>query len=141
MARGRKSAASLSVVRVMPAERPAPPADLCPEAAEEWVAIVARMPPDFFMREMHALLAQFCRHTVTSRLIARLIDTVPSEALHDWAQLQRYGRLLAMQDRESKALANLATRMRITNQSRYTTRSAATASRKSVSSKPWEYGS
>jgi hypothetical protein len=39
--RGRKSAASLSIVSVLGNERPAPPDDLTEEEAEEWRAIVA----------------------------------------------------------------------------------------------------
>jgi hypothetical protein len=68
--RGRKSAASLSIVSVLGNERPAPPDELTREEAEEWRAIASRMPHDWFMREIHPLLAECCRHIVRVRDLA-----------------------------------------------------------------------
>jgi hypothetical protein len=68
--RGGKSAASLSVGRVLGNERPAPPDELTEEEAEEWRAIASRMPHDWFTRENHPLLAEYCRHIVRARDLA-----------------------------------------------------------------------
>jgi hypothetical protein len=58
MKRGRKSAAELSViVSPLNARRSPPPSELTDEQAEEWRAIVGRMPPGWFTREHFALLA------------------------------------------------------------------------------------
>ena len=50
--RGRKSAVALATVAVIPGQRPAPPAELTEEQAEEWRAIVATKPPEWFNREL-----------------------------------------------------------------------------------------
>jgi hypothetical protein len=74
--RGRKSAASLSVSLASPVEtiaRPDAPYDLTDEQIAEWWAVVNRMPADWFPRETHAMLAQYCRHVVNARRVAQLI--------------------------------------------------------------------
>ena len=50
------------------------PLDLTPDASDEWRAIVDVMPADWFSRETWPLLAQYCRHAVTSRRIGQLIE-------------------------------------------------------------------
>ena len=40
----------------------------------------------------------------------------------------QYDKLLSMRDRETKAMGSLATKLRLTNQARYTPQAAATAS-------------
>jgi hypothetical protein len=75
--RGRKSAASLSVPRgnvVEMVPRPPPPSDLTDEQAEEWKAIVGRLPAEWFPRETWPVLVQFCRHTVPADLPDRAQD-------------------------------------------------------------------
>lgn len=118
-ARGRQSSASLSVVgagQVSAVERPAPPLDLTDEQRTEWLAIVNRMPADWFPRETHAMLAQHCRHVVAARRIAQLIDQAEADAAFD---LDAYDKLLKMQEREGRAMSSLATRMRLTQQTTY----------------------
>jgi len=118
-ARGPQSSASLSVISstgIEAYERPRPPADLNFEAAQEWTAIVNRLPADWFGRETEALLAQYCRHTIAAKRVAALIDQ--AEADHE-CDLKDYDRLLKMQEREGRALTSLATKMRISQQSTY----------------------
>jgi hypothetical protein len=53
--------------------------------------------------------------------------------------VKQYERLLKMRDRETKAAADKATKLRLTNQSRYTQRAAATAAKHaSAERKPWD---
>ena len=133
--RGRKAGVSLpfrpmTVVETTP--RPAPPEELSNEEVEEWRAVVDRLPADWFARETHALLIQYCRHVVTARRIRQLIAKLEAEedfALKDWEAA------LKMQQRESAILASLATKMRISQQSSYD------KSKKKGSggtSKPWD---
>jgi hypothetical protein len=117
--RGPRSAASLSIVSsnsVAVIDRPNPPADLNDEQAAEWVAIVSRLPADWFGRETEGLLAQYCRHIVASRRVAQLIAQVETD---DEFNLKDYDRLLKMQEREGRAISSLATKMRISQQSTY----------------------
>jgi hypothetical protein len=137
--RGRKSAVSLSVVAALPGQqRPEPPLELTDDEAEEWRGIVGRLTPDWFTRETHAQLVNYCRHVVKARFIARLIkDYEPEWAMSDEG-LQRLDKLTHMAERESRAIASLGTKMRITQQSRM---KESTAGRKSAATepeKPWQ---
>lgn len=117
--RGRESAASLSVISsegVETVRRPTPPAELTDEQAQEWRAVVNRLPADWFPRETHPMLAAYCRHIVALRRIGQLIEHIESQKDID---LEAYDRLLKMQERESRAMSSLATRMRLTQQSTY----------------------
>lgn len=50
-----------------------------------------------------------------------------------------FNRLLAMRERESRALANAAVKLRLTNQARYTPTRAQTQSRAGVDGAPWQF--
>ena len=79
---GRKSAASLALRPITPVEakpRPAPPAELSDEEAEEWRAVVGRMPADWLARETYPLLVQYCRHVVSARRIHQLIEALQND--------------------------------------------------------------
>ncbi len=117
--RGRKSLAALSVILphdVRPAKRPKPPADLTKEQATEWQLVVDRMPADWFPREMHGVLAQYCRHIIEARRIGQLIAQMAAKKRFD---VDQYEQLLRMHDKEGRSVSMLATRMRLTQQSRY----------------------
>lgn len=119
-ARGKKSIASLEVAKpenIESFQRPDAPYDLTDEQAEEWRAVVDRLPADWFPRETWPLLAQYCRHVIAARHIAQLIyDLEKKDGGFDAAE---YDQLLKMQEREGRALSSLATRMRITQQTTY----------------------
>lgn len=132
--RGRQSAASLAVMPTSPTElvrRPVPPEELSEEQSEEWISVVDRMPADWFPRETHGLLAQYCRHVIAARRVAQLIDQ--AEAADDFS-VKDYDRLLKMQEREGRALSSLATRMRLSQQTTYD----AKKKKPEQTRKPWE---
>lgn len=131
--RGPKSAASLEVARpqVEAVQRPDAPYDLTDEQTEEWWAVVNRMPADWFPRETHGLLSQYCRHVVAARRVAQL---VAAEEAGDGLDLARYDQLLKMQEREGRALSSLATRLRITQQALVSPK----AKKPEMVKKPWE---
>ncbi len=133
--RGPQSGASLEVAKVGPVEtvaRPDAPYDLTDEQSEEWWAVVNRLPADWFPRETHGLLAQYCRHVVAARRVAQLVTACEEEG--KVLDLARYDQLLRMQEREGRALSSLATRLRITQQA---TVSPKTQKPGAVR-KPWE---
>jgi hypothetical protein len=152
--RGRTSAAELSVASVAPVEtlqRPDAPYDLTDEQAEEWWAVVNRMPADWFPRETHGMLAQYCRHVVAARKIAQMLETVEVELAAEVEENRKAGkahaktlallaaaktidRLLKMQEREGRAISSLATRMRLTQQATYDKSKKKPLETK----KPWE---
>jgi hypothetical protein len=110
--RGRKSSASLAVVPLTQPQRPEPPEYLSKAAAEVWREVVSAMRPDWFGRETHPILEQYCRHVVLARLIA---NAIPAEI----DDIAGFDRLTAMHCRESAMVATLATRMRLTHQSSF----------------------
>ena len=131
--RGRKSKSALAIVpsKVERIPRAPAPKDLSDEEKFEWVAVVNRMAADHFPRETHGVLAQYCRHIVAARCISQWIqDGIESKAM----TIDRYDQLLKMQEREGRALSSLATRMRLTQQSRYD----ASKKKPDQGSMPWE---
>lgn len=132
--RGRKSAASLSVISsgaVQAVRRPDAPAELTDEQAGEWAEIVSRMPADWFPRETHGMLVSYCRHIVSARRIAQLIEAAEASEAFD---VDEYDKLLKMQERESRAMSSLATRMRLTQQTTYD----KSKKKPGQTRKPWE---
>jgi len=115
-ARGRNSAAELSVVSTISQRRPKPPADLTPEQAEEWRAVVSRLDPGWFPRETHGILAQYCVHVAERKDIDLMISEMKGNPDFD---LKEYDQLLKMREREGRAASSLATRMRLTQQATY----------------------
>ncbi len=116
--RGRVSAAAHEVAALVTATIPRPdaPYDLTDEESAEWWAVVNRMPAEWFPRETHGMLAQYCRHVVVSNKLAQLrhkLEVSKNFSLHE------YDLLLKMQERESRIIASLATKMRISQQSTY----------------------
>lgn len=112
--RGRPSTASLLVARpVEVVDRQRPPHDLTDEEVEIWAAVVDNWPADWFSPATTPLLAQYCRHSVKARQIAELIEKSMGDPD---LSLQDFDRLLKMQERESRAIASLATKMRISQQ-------------------------
>jgi hypothetical protein len=132
--RGRRSAASLAVVSssaIEITERPAPPSDLSAEQKVEWVSVINRMPADWFPRETHGMLAQYCRHVVAARRVAQLIAAAEAD---EEFNVKDYDRLLKMQEREGRAITSLATKMRLSQQSSYD----KSKKKPSTTRKPWE---
>lgn len=132
--RGRRSAASLAVISssgIETIERPKPPCDLNDEQSFEWVAIVNRLPADWFGRETQGLLAQYCRHVIAARRVAALIASAEADPE---CSIKDYDRLLKMQEREGRAISSLATKMRLSQQTTYD----KSKKKPSTARKPWE---
>jgi hypothetical protein len=133
--RGRPSLEAL-MVRHHPTEivqRPEAPYDLTGEQSEEWRAIINFMPPDHFMRGNYPLLAQLCRHIVSARRVAQLIDETAKQT-----DLNRkeFGALLRLQATESSMITHLLRAMRLTQQS--VMRAETTKHPKGLGKAPWD---
>lgn len=133
--RGRTSAAELSVISgggVETIRRPEPPDELTEEQAGEWRAVVTRLPADWFPRETHGMLASYCRHVVTGRRVAQIVAQIEASEQFD---INAYDQALKMQERESRAISSLATRMRISQQA---TVRHEKARKGSAVARPWD---
>ena len=127
----RKSLAALTTVTPINDSRPAPPAGLTDAEAEEWRKITARLPREWFPVETHGLLTALLKHQTTYRVLCGLIEKFDLSSLTETdVGVMTYSRLLAMRARESKALMDLATRLRLTPQSRYQPDRAATQAKR-----------
>jgi hypothetical protein len=136
---GRKSVAALSVVALVPGKPPEPPESLESAAAEVWRRVVATKPHDWFSADTFPLLAEYCRATVFAGEIAAELTRFPT--IPTGKKLKRYDTLRRMQKQNGNLLAQLATKMRLAQQSRYGARGAETAARRGEGvRKPWASG-
>ena len=128
----RKSTASLSVVAIGAPVRLAAPGDLTPEQAARWLAVVQSKPVDWFGPDSAPLLKEYVRAEAMCDLLALQI-----EAEIAGGEPGNLKALLDMRDKESKRLTSVATKLRLTQQSRYTPQAASTADKKAGSARPW----
>ncbi|WP_404861853.1 hypothetical protein [Georhizobium sp. MAB10] len=132
--RGRPSSASLEIA-ARPVEivnRQRAPHELNDEETEVWAAVVDSWPADWFSPSNVPLLTQYCRHVVQARRIAELIEKATSDPE---LSVKDYDRLLKVQERESRTIASLATKMRISQQATSNHR----GNQKNIQArKPWE---
>ncbi len=140
-ARGRKSSKELSTISAGGLEihrRPDPPEHLGEGAVKVWRATVNSLPADWFSPGTLPLLEAFCGLTVSQHNTIMAVQRIEREA-NDF-QRDEWGRVLKQLGELSGRIATLATRMRLTPQSRYGARGADTAAR-SVGDvpKPWEF--
>ena len=134
--RGRASVAQIETRgAVTLVNRPDAPLDLTPEETAEWVEIAEAMPADWFTRETHGLLKQYCRHIIAARRVAQLID---QEMAREDMEVAALDRLLQMQARETSAIKAMAASMRVSQQASYTTKAAGTSKNNRVVKRPWE---
>ena len=132
MKRGRKSAADMAVTSLFPGKR-APrqraPRELTKAEARTWDKVVASQEMGWFSDANVALLVQYCRHVGTADRVAAQIQALEdqviarseAEGVTIAAMMLRlcdkFDRLSRAQERESKALMSLATKMRLSQQS------------------------
>ena len=91
-----------------------------------WRDIVDSMPAAWLSRAQHPLLMAYCRHVARAEMLAATLNEFRPEWLGEEGGLQRLDKLLAMAERESRALTACARSMRLTHQSAYGPRKAAT---------------
>jgi hypothetical protein len=130
---GRKSTAALSVVAGSIDGRPPAPDDLTAFQKEVWEKTAANEAADTFKTAaLQQLLKEYCRHVDMAHWLEGQI-----QAARSGCELDDLNKLVRMRDCETKALADKATKLRLTNQSRYTPGAAGTAAKKATERKPW----
>lgn len=136
--RGRDSAASQEIAhlaRVDITQRPDAPYDLTDEQADEWRAVVSRMPADWFPRETHPLLTEYCRLVVRARRLAQLADQAEKAPPAEFDS-KEYQSLVKTEGAISRDISSLATRMRLSQQGTYDAKKSK--GKVTLSQKPWE---
>jgi hypothetical protein len=139
--RGPKPGHEISVIPGRSERRPPPPADLSEAAKKLWRDITETEPQAAFASAAQRhLLRLYVEHLTFRADLQRLIEATPVERIVDPDHMDAIERLLKNREREDRLLLTLATRMRLTAQSRYTASAAATASRNNPGPgpRPWE---
>src|SRR5262245_10348421 len=93
-------------------ERIRPPDDLTDEQREEFMRVVGVCPADWFSSANIELLCAYSRHVVAARRVAELIERAMQEG-----RGEGLGELLKAQARESRALCQCMTLLRLTPRS------------------------
>jgi len=122
MKRGRKSRAELEmtptvIVDVSRRMPPSPPSELSDAQSQVWRDAVASMPgSNWLQRGAHAILTEYTRHVCRSHLLEQQIARFDTEWIRTEGGLERLDRLLAMAERETRALTACARALRLTPQ-------------------------
>lgn len=128
-------------------ERPEPYLDMAESHKVVWRAVVENEDPIVFATEAtRIMLREYCAHIVTVTELSRMIDEFESAKRGAKSvMLQDYLKMVNMRQRESTVATSKATKLRLTNQSRYQPNTAGAISNKSVvdnkagaTAKPWE---
>lgn len=128
----RTSAESLSIATVSIPLRPNPPEDISPYAQKVWKEVVDTKPPEWFESDTFPLLRAYCIHSAQHKKLTAHLEKFDIED-------EVYPRVLKMITEQSKIIGELAVKMRLTQQSRYTPQAAQTANKKTASGKKtWE---
>ena len=138
--RGPKSAASLAVVPVvLEPRKPPPPDNLKGKAAQVWRDTVETMPGGWFDRYHEPMLSAYCRHVVCAERLTAFVEAFDDGWLMEEGGIQRLDKLLAMRERESRAVVMCARSMRLTQQAQMHPRTAARAIANTPSGpRPWD---
>lgn len=116
-----------------------PPIEMSEAEATIWRAVISSEPREFFRVDAQlGMLAAYCRHRAAADKIGRVVGEFEDEWLKSSDGVARYSKLLAMHDKEVRAGTSLATKLRLTNQSRYDEHSAAMVTNRHAPQKPWD---
>jgi hypothetical protein len=141
MKRGPKSQSALATVLVnaghqMPAQ---PPAELTDAQAMVWRDTVASVPGDFASRAAFPILIAYCRHVCRNRLLEMQISKFEPEWTNVDGGLERLDKMLAMAERETRAITACARALRLTPQAQMHPRPAARmVNDLKMGPRPWE---
>ena len=127
--RGRISSAELTSVvidagRCIPSS---PPSELTDAQATVWRDVVGSLPDNWLTRAAHPILIAFCRHTCRARLVEMQIARFEIEWVGVDGGLERLDRLLAVAERETRAITACARALRLTPQAQMHPRTAGRA--------------
>jgi hypothetical protein len=128
---------------IIQSRRQAPPADLSPTQRKIWRDIVASVDRDWF-NDVTPLLTELCAHIDYGGMLREGIEQVRARlaevevASKEWKILSRHlASLLRAHGKQSSAVANLSTKLRLTPQTRQSARRADQV-RNRTGPRPWE---
>jgi hypothetical protein len=132
----RKSEASLSIAPVIKLDaRPSAPRSFTSRQKELWKEIVDSKQATWFNAASIPLLAGYVRAIASYEKLAQRVDKMEAGAHMD---LMDENRLYCMVERQARLVQSFATKLRLTQQSRYTASKAAVADGKASGARPWD---
>jgi len=136
MPRGRKSAASLSVVPVLPGRgRPEPPADLDPLEQRIWREVVDALPGHWLDTAGQVILRRLVAQAAVSERQELRLRQLRAQQQDDGEEA---GALAAQHGVVAKNVAYLLSQLRATPRSRVVPRAAGSRLEQAPDSRPWE---
>lgn len=132
----RKSSDALTVVPLGVAARIPPPDALTHAQRVLWLAVTHAKPVDWFGEDSSPLLNEYVRAVCMLNDLEHRIRRALGNG-EDPMLGPEIDKLTRLRDRESKRAIMLATKLRLTQQSRYTPQAAATANKR-VGARLWE---
>lgn len=137
---GRPSA--LSVVHASVMDRPQPLKGMTKAQRELWNAITATKPADWFTDDTLPLLTAYCDAWHVHQTVSKVLRRRNQRHLVDPDERREFIKLEAVQRGAAASMASLASKMRLSQSSRYGHRAANTAHDRTLKQrKPWEgYG-
>lgn len=118
----------------------APPPELTEPEAAIWRAVIATEAKEFFASAvLRGMLADYCRHKASADKLSEFLSLFELDPVNIRG-MARYEQVLKIRANEIRAATSLATKMRLTNQSRYGKRAAHTAARNANTQvqRPWD---
>jgi hypothetical protein len=104
-----------------------------------WRDVISSLPGDWLTRAAHPILVAFCRHVHRAQLLELQIAQFEAEWMAVDGGLERFDRLLAVAERETRAITACARALRITPQALMHPRSAGRAMNSLPSGgRPWD---
>lgn len=137
---GRKSAASLAVVSEIADWRPPAPDILSAAESELWRQIVNTKPSDWFDAASIPLLTEYCRLKTSVDILNEQLAKAEQTISESGAFPDGYKDAVGILDKKQGRMAQLAMKMRLTQQARYEKTKASTEARKAAPRKLWERG-
>lgn len=121
--------------------RAEPPEHLTERQKELWRGVAASESVDWFRTEANRqLLELYVASMDSARTVQSFIDAFPVAMLATKAGADQYRQLVKLRQSEQSTAYMLATKLRLTNQSRYDRNRAATIGKQqSTEAKPWEF--
>lgn len=113
---------------------PVPP-DFSDVEAAMWRETVESKPAEWFGPDSWSVLKEYIRAAVMCDTLAKVVAGAVTRGDPDEIKA-----VLDMRDKERKAVASLGTKLRLTQQSRYTPNAAATADKRAGGKRPWQSG-
>jgi hypothetical protein len=135
---GRKSAASLSVVSEIADWRPSPPDVLSPAEAEMWRQITATKPSNWFDAASTPLLVEYCRLKTSVDILNGQLAKSEVQIVDTGDLPEGYKDAVSILDKKQGRMAQLAMKMRLTQQARYDKTKATTESKKAAPGRLWQ---